>query len=62
MKSWLARIVEFEDDRELKGILLAAAYGLFIMLGYYILRAVRDEIAAADRATSRSSGRSSSSS
>ena len=49
MKSWLARIVEFEDDRELKGILLAAAYGLFIMLGYYILRAVRDEIAAADR-------------
>ena len=49
MKSWLARIVEFEDDREFKGMLLAAAYGLLIMLGYYILRAVRDEIAAADR-------------
>lgn len=49
MKSLLARIVEFEDDREFKGMLLAAAYGFLIMLGYYILRAVRDEIAAADR-------------
>lgn len=49
MKELLSRIVEFEDDRELKGILLAAAYGFLIMVGYYILRAVRDEIAAADR-------------
>lgn len=49
MKTFLARIVEFEDDREFKGMLLAAAYGFLIMLGYYILRAVRDEIAAADR-------------
>ncbi len=30
-------------------MLQAAAYGFFIMLSYYILRAVRDEIAAADR-------------
>ncbi len=30
-------------------MLWAAAYGFFIMFGYYILRAVRDEISAADR-------------
>jgi ATP:ADP antiporter, AAA family len=47
--SRLSRIVEYRDDRELKGMLMAAAYGFLIMLSYYILRAVRDEIAAADR-------------
>jgi ATP:ADP antiporter, AAA family len=45
----LSRVVEYRDDRELKGMLMAAAYGFLIMLSYYILRAVRDEIAAADR-------------
>ena len=49
LKSTLARIVPFENDDELKGMLLAAAYGFLILFGYYILRAVRDEIAAADR-------------
>jgi ATP:ADP antiporter, AAA family len=47
--SLLSRIVEYRDRRELKGMLMAAAYGFLIMLSYYILRAVRDEIAAADR-------------
>ena len=37
------------DDAELKGLLLATAYGFFIMFSYYILRAVRDEISSADR-------------
>jgi AAA family ATP:ADP antiporter len=46
MLGWL---VEFETDDEPRGMLQAAAYGFFIMLSYYILRAVRDEIAAADR-------------
>ncbi|KPJ79707.1 MAG: hypothetical protein AMS19_10615 [Gemmatimonas sp. SG8_23] len=41
--------VEFENDDEPRGMLQAAAYGFFIMLAYYVLRAVRDEIAAADR-------------
>ena len=45
----LGLFVEFEDDRELRGMLQAAAYGFFIMFAYYILRAVRDEISAADR-------------
>jgi len=49
MKSFLAWAVDFRDDRELRGMLLAAAYGFFIMFAYYILRAVRDEISAADR-------------
>jgi len=49
MKSLLSRIVQFENDEELRGMLLAATYGFLIMLSYYILRAVRDEIAAADR-------------
>jgi AAA family ATP:ADP antiporter len=42
-------VVDFQDDRERKGMLQAAAYGFFIMFAYYILRAVRDEISAADR-------------
>lgn len=48
LRSLLGWAVDFRDDRELRGMLLAAAYGFFIMFAYYILRAVRDEIAAAD--------------
>ena len=49
LRSLLGWFIEFEDDNEPRGMLWAAAYGFCIMLGYYILRAVRDEIAAADR-------------
>lgn len=49
LRSLLGWAVDFRDDRELRGMLLAAAYGFFIMFAYYILRAVRDEISAADR-------------
>ena len=49
LRSMLGWLVDFENDDEPKGMLQAAAYGFFIMLSYYILRAVRDEIAAADR-------------
>jgi AAA family ATP:ADP antiporter len=49
MKKLFAKVVQYENDEELRGILLAAAYGFLIMVGYYILRAVRDEIAADDR-------------
>lgn len=49
LKSLLGWAVDFRDDREFRGMLLAAAYGFFIMFAYYILRAVRDEISAADR-------------
>lgn len=45
-------INQFADTRsnnELKGLLIATAYGFFIMFSYYILRAVRDEISSADR-------------
>ena len=36
-------------DDEVAPTLWATAYGFFIMFGYYILRAVRDEISSADR-------------
>jgi AAA family ATP:ADP antiporter len=49
LRSLLGWAVEFESDDEPRGMIQAAAYGFFIMLAYYILRAVRDEIAAADR-------------
>ncbi len=49
MKAVIRWFVDFRSDRELKGMLWAAAYGFFIMVSYYILRAVRDEIAAEDR-------------
>ncbi len=49
MKAVIRWFVDFRSDRELKGMLWAAAYGFFIMVSYYILRAVRDEIAADDR-------------
>jgi AAA family ATP:ADP antiporter len=49
MKAVLAKFVEVRNDQELKGLLWGTAYGFLIMLSYYILRAVRDEISAADR-------------
>lgn len=49
LKSQLARLIDFRNDREFRGMLQAAAYGFCIMFSYYILRAVRDEISAEDR-------------
>jgi AAA family ATP:ADP antiporter len=49
LNSLIGKFVDFHNDDELKGMLWATAYGFFIMFGYYILRAVRDEISAADR-------------
>jgi len=46
--NWLRRIVPVRDE-ELGAVLLAAAYGFCILLSYYILRPVRDEISSADR-------------
>ena len=44
----LKRLVPLERD-ELAPVLLATAYGFCILLSYYILRPVRDEISSADR-------------
>ena len=49
LKTVINRFVDIRDDDELRGLLLATAYGFFIMFSYYILRAVRDEISSADR-------------
>jgi len=49
IKALINKFVDIRDDDELKGLLLATAYGFFIMFSYYILRAVRDEISSADR-------------
>lgn len=49
LKSQLSRLIDFRNDTEFRGMLQAAAYGFCIMFSYYILRAVRDEISAADR-------------
>ena len=49
VRSLLAWAVDFRDEKEFRGMLQAAAYGFSIMFAYYILRAVRDEISAADR-------------
>jgi len=49
LKGLIGYFVDFRDDEEFKGMLWAAAYGFFIMFAWYILRAVRDEIAAEDR-------------
>jgi len=48
-RSLLGKLVDVHNDDELKGLLLATAYGFFVMFSYYILRAVRDEISSADR-------------
>jgi AAA family ATP:ADP antiporter len=49
MKALIGKFVEIRSDDELKGLLWGTAYGFCIMFGYYILRAVRDEISSADR-------------
>jgi len=49
LKTLIRKFVDIRDDGELKGLLIATAYGFFIMFSYYILRAVRDEISSADR-------------
>lgn len=46
--SWLYRLIPVERD-ELRSVLTATAYGFSILLSYYILRPVRDEISSADR-------------
>jgi AAA family ATP:ADP antiporter len=48
MFSWLKRIIPVERE-EWGPVLLATAYGFCILLSYYILRPVRDEISAEDR-------------
>jgi len=49
MKALLRKFVDVRTDAEVLGLLWGTAYGFLIMLSYYILRAVRDEISAADR-------------
>jgi len=49
LRELISKFVDTRDDNELKGLLMATAYGFFIMFSYYILRAVRDEISSADR-------------
>lgn len=49
LRPLFSKLVEIRDDDEFKGLLIATAYGFFIMFSYYILRAVRDEISSADR-------------
>jgi len=49
MRALVAKFVEVRTDDEYRGLLWGTAYGFLIMLAYYILRAVRDEISAADR-------------
>jgi len=49
MMALVSKFVEVRSDNELRGLLWGTAYGFLIMLSYYILRAVRDEISAADR-------------
>ena len=48
MRALIAKFVDVRDDNELRGLLWSIAYGFLIMSSYYILRAVRDEIGAAD--------------
>ncbi|NNK63524.1 MAG: MFS transporter [Gemmatimonadetes bacterium] len=49
LTSLLGSLIEFENDDEPRGMVQATLYGFCIMFSYYILRAVRDEISAADR-------------
>lgn len=48
MTNILLKLVSVKDE-ELSPVLLATAYGFCILLSYYILRPVRDEISSADR-------------
>lgn len=49
MIALLQKVVDVRDRDELRGVLWGTAYGFLILFSYYILRAVRDEISAADR-------------
>jgi AAA family ATP:ADP antiporter len=49
MRALISKFVEIRSDNEVRGLLWGTAYGFLIMLSYYVLRAVRDEISAADR-------------
>jgi AAA family ATP:ADP antiporter len=49
MRALIEKFVDVRDDNELRGLLWSIAYGFLIMSSYYILRAVRDEIGAADQ-------------
>jgi AAA family ATP:ADP antiporter len=49
LKSLVGKVVDVRNDDELSGLLWGTTYGFLIMFSYYILRAVRDEISAADR-------------
>jgi AAA family ATP:ADP antiporter len=49
MRALVEKFVDVRDDTEFKGLLWSIAYGFLIMSSYYILRAVRDEIGAADQ-------------
>jgi len=48
MRALVEKFVDVRGDAEWKGLLWSIAYGFLIMSSYYILRAVRDEIGAAD--------------
>lgn len=48
VKRLFQKIVPVRDE-ELSALLWATAYGFLILLSYYILRAVRDDISSADR-------------
>ena len=48
MRALIAKFIDVRDDNEFRGLLWSIAYGFLIMTSYYILRAVRDEIAASD--------------
>jgi AAA family ATP:ADP antiporter len=48
MTTILLELVSVKDE-ELSPVLMASAYGFCILLSYYILRPVRDEISSADR-------------
>lgn len=52
MDNLLRRLIPVERE-ELKPVLTAVAYGFCILLSYYILRPVRDEISSADRGNLR---------
>lgn len=48
MPVFFEKVVGVRNEEELKGLLWSIAYGFLIMSSYYVLRAVRDEIGAAD--------------
>ena len=48
MRALVEKFIDVRDENEFRGLLWSVAYGFLIMTSYYILRAVRDEIGAAD--------------